>query len=276
VMTTAITSSVAIGLLPDFQQFTDFSSSEFDMLFAWFRNYQLEAELINQICGRWQSHTIQTVELGCGTGNIALQLARRGYWVTGIDRSKDMLAVAMQKARHQGLPLELEVGDLTDPKSLAPHLQRRFDMAYASFSLIFNFYPRIQLNKFFATCSTLLKPQGLLILNGFCVQKTMQDHPHGKYRIRGVNPYNDNTLRTFVRVIYHQPLVTLVFYHCLQCLASVRITMHTLRPYCIQELNRTARRWGFRCLEVIGYPQSGQFQPGVSEEFFLVFKFGGM
>ncbi|WP_310551538.1 class I SAM-dependent DNA methyltransferase [Paenibacillus glufosinatiresistens] len=36
-------------------------------------------------------------ELGCGTGSIAIPLSERGYEVTGIDLSSDMLAVAQQK-----------------------------------------------------------------------------------------------------------------------------------------------------------------------------------
>lgn len=38
------------------------------------------------------------VDLGCGTGNIALPLAARGYALAGIDLSETMLAVAEQKA----------------------------------------------------------------------------------------------------------------------------------------------------------------------------------
>jgi SAM-dependent methyltransferase len=45
------------------------------------------------------------VDLGCGTGNIAIPLGLEGFSVTGIDLSEDMLAVAQQKAeRHPALP----------------------------------------------------------------------------------------------------------------------------------------------------------------------------
>lgn len=37
------------------------------------------------------------VDLGCGTGNITIPLAEKGYAVTGIDLSEDMLAVAHDK-----------------------------------------------------------------------------------------------------------------------------------------------------------------------------------
>ncbi|TVY09059.1 class I SAM-dependent DNA methyltransferase [Paenibacillus cremeus] len=38
------------------------------------------------------------VDLGCGTGSIAIPMAKLGYEVIGIDLSEDMLAVAEQKA----------------------------------------------------------------------------------------------------------------------------------------------------------------------------------
>jgi SAM-dependent methyltransferase len=51
------------------------------------------------------------VDLGCGTGNLAIPLRVEGYSVTGIDLSEDMLAVAQQKAERQ--PSLTKGGSLT-------------------------------------------------------------------------------------------------------------------------------------------------------------------
>lgn len=45
------------------------------------------------------------LEVGCGTGNISLALARRGAQVVGLDLSGPMLALAASKARREGLDL---------------------------------------------------------------------------------------------------------------------------------------------------------------------------
>jgi ubiquinone/menaquinone biosynthesis C-methylase UbiE len=47
----------------------------------------------------------RVLEVGCGTGNISLELARRGAHVTGVDLSFPMLALARRKARGEGLAL---------------------------------------------------------------------------------------------------------------------------------------------------------------------------
>ncbi len=39
------------------------------------------------------------VDLACGTGSVALLLAQRGYRVTGVDMSEEMLTVACQRAQ---------------------------------------------------------------------------------------------------------------------------------------------------------------------------------
>lgn len=59
-----------------------------------------------------QKRPVETVlELGCGTGSLTRLLARRGYAVTALDLSPDMLAVAEQKCR--GLNARFLCQDMT-------------------------------------------------------------------------------------------------------------------------------------------------------------------
>ncbi|WP_082233772.1 class I SAM-dependent DNA methyltransferase [Halobacillus massiliensis] len=54
---------------------------------------------------RWTNQTLASsskeiksiLDLGCGTGEIAIDLSQEGYQVTGVDLSEDMLSVASQK-----------------------------------------------------------------------------------------------------------------------------------------------------------------------------------
>jgi SAM-dependent methyltransferase len=49
------------------------------------------------------------LDLGCGTGRVALHLARRGHTVLGLDRDPELLATLSE--RGAGLPVEAELGD---------------------------------------------------------------------------------------------------------------------------------------------------------------------
>lgn len=42
-------------------------------------------------------------DLGCGSGSITLELARRGYDIIGVDQSSEMLRIAQEKFRENGL-----------------------------------------------------------------------------------------------------------------------------------------------------------------------------
>jgi SAM-dependent methyltransferase len=52
------------------------------------------------------------LELGCGTGRVALHLARRGHEVVGLDRDRELLDVLAERAR--GLSLETYHADARD------------------------------------------------------------------------------------------------------------------------------------------------------------------
>ena len=55
------------------------------------------------------------LELGVGTGRIAVPLAADGIRVIGVDSSRGMLDVCARRAALAGVELDLRVGDLRDP-----------------------------------------------------------------------------------------------------------------------------------------------------------------
>jgi len=55
----------------------------------------------------------EILDAGCGTGRYAIELARRGYVVHGIDLSPDLIDVAMRANRDVPKGVSFEVGDIT-------------------------------------------------------------------------------------------------------------------------------------------------------------------
>ena len=60
-------------------------------------DYIKVADYIEDVFALYQKKPRLVLDLACGTGNLTLELDKRGYDMTGIDLSADMLAVAFNK-----------------------------------------------------------------------------------------------------------------------------------------------------------------------------------
>ena len=75
-------------------------SAAYDILYQ-DKDYEAECDLVERVFRDYALGPVHRVlDLGCGTGNHAIPLARRGYSVVGVDRSEGMLARAREKVEH--------------------------------------------------------------------------------------------------------------------------------------------------------------------------------
>ena len=67
------------------------------------KDYEAECDLIEKLLRKYTDGRIDSIlDLGCGTGNHALPLARRRFQVIGVDRSEFMIEQARKKAAASG------------------------------------------------------------------------------------------------------------------------------------------------------------------------------
>jgi SAM-dependent methyltransferase len=73
----------------------------------------------------------EVLELGCGTGRVALHLAALGQQVTGIDSDGEIVAELRARAAEKDLPVAVEVAD-----AAGFEVERRFGLVIAPMQLI--------------------------------------------------------------------------------------------------------------------------------------------
>lgn len=81
-------------------------------------DYERWADYVQWHFSRLPRPVRSVAELGCGTGSLTRPLAQRGYLMTGIDLSPDMLSQAQQKC--EGLPVTLVCQDMNRLSLPAP------------------------------------------------------------------------------------------------------------------------------------------------------------
>lgn len=102
------------------------------------------------------------LEIGCGTGDEAIYLARLGYQVTATDISPGMVAMTWKKALAAGLSNRISVAALAAAQLGALYQQTPFDGAFASFGSL-NCEP--DLDGLAANLATLLKPGACFVFS---------------------------------------------------------------------------------------------------------------
>jgi len=98
----------------------------------------------------------RAVDLGCGVGNYAIWLARRGFDMTGLDFSRKAIQHARARAALENINCRFEVADLLDDP--AAEFKDAFDFAY-DWELLHHIFPEDRLC-FIENVQTLLRPGG--------------------------------------------------------------------------------------------------------------------
>lgn len=125
-------------------------------------DYSAWADFIAQcFCKYADAKTVSVLELGCGTGSMTLELARRGYDLTALDLSDDMLAVADQRLREEGFSSVLFLcGDMCSFE-----LYGTVDAVVCCLDGINHLEDREDLLACFALVSNYLSPGGVFVFD---------------------------------------------------------------------------------------------------------------
>lgn len=96
------------------------------------------------------------LDVACGTGNVAIPLARMGCRVTGVDIAANLLVQARDRALIEGLSIDFDEGDAEQ----LPYSDASFDAVVTMFGAMFAPRPEHVVREF----ARVLKPGGLLAM----------------------------------------------------------------------------------------------------------------
>jgi SAM-dependent methyltransferase len=140
------------------------------------KDYVGEAQFIHRLIKTHAPNAQNILELGCGTGNHAVLLAKEGYKIHGVDLSQEMLQKA--DSRLSQLPPELASrlkfshGDICEVR-----LNQTFDVVISLFHVISYQTKNEDLLAAFATVKEHLKPGGIFIFDVWYGPAVLTERP---------------------------------------------------------------------------------------------------
>lgn len=113
------------------------------------------------------SHDGRVLELGIGTGRVAIPLHRRGIDISGVDASPSMVARLREKGGHE---IEVRMGDMADLDGLGP-----FRLVYVVFNTFFGLLTQQDQIRCFESVASVLEPHGHFVMEAFVPDVTRFD-----------------------------------------------------------------------------------------------------
>ncbi|ADL53008.1 class I SAM-dependent methyltransferase [Clostridium cellulovorans] len=143
----------------------------------------------------------EVLEIGIGTGRIAIELAKEGNKVMGIDFSKAMIDIGKKKAKNEKVDIEFIKADMRDFC-----VDKKFDLIIIQINTITHLLTLDDIEKFFNCVKKHLKDSGRFIIDFFnpiieYLPKEFGDEfIFNKYKVSG----NQETIEVYARTKYHR------------------------------------------------------------------------
>jgi len=139
------------------------------------KDYAAEADYIEMLIKKNAPHARKILDLGCGTGQHDMLLAKKGYSLTGVDLSEEMLSAAMDQKRIMGFDgsqVDFLLGDVSSIR-----LEKTFDVVISLFDVMSYQTSNSDLKNAFNTVSSHLEKDGIFIFDCWYGPGVLRDPP---------------------------------------------------------------------------------------------------
>jgi SAM-dependent methyltransferase len=130
----------------------------YDSFMVKYVDYKAWVDYVERIFGRFRAEPKTILDIACGTGIPTVMLAKRGYRLTAVDRSPEMLSVL--EAKRNELPIATVRADIRDFAVADPH-----DAAISLYDSINYLLTEDDLVRCFTCAHRALVPGGLFIFD---------------------------------------------------------------------------------------------------------------
>ncbi len=134
--------------------------AEFYDLMRQYRNYDLECSFADEIIHSRCPNAKDVLDIFCGTGEHAFRMAQRGYAMTGVDASQDMIAVAQAKNDTARVSVSYQCSDITDLEAAG-----QYDAAYCLGYTFLYMLSHTDVRSFFEIVHNALVPGGVFLVD---------------------------------------------------------------------------------------------------------------
>jgi SAM-dependent methyltransferase len=140
----------------------------------WWKDYDQEVDFLEKALKRHGVRGRRVLEVACGTGSHSKILVGRGYEVTGVDISEDMLRIARSKVKGRAKFLR---GDMRDLDAV---VEGKYDAATCLFSSISYNLTKADLRRTIQGLYDHLEEPGVLVFDTHFTKKGFVDGHRGE------------------------------------------------------------------------------------------------
>jgi SAM-dependent methyltransferase len=183
---------------------------------------------------------LRILDLPCGQGRHAIELARRGYDVTGIDLSPFLLKVAEERARADGIRVRWLAGDMRQPIA-----GEGFDVVLNLFTSLGYFADEADDAKVVEAAASMLRPGGRFVLEVINGERLMARFQEREWFTVGQAAVVERRSldRTARRMVVERTVSTP---------DDTKVNLHAIRLYTGRDVSAILRKAGFGRVDLYG------------------------
>ena len=212
------------------------------------KNYEKECMFLLSVIQKNKISGKMLVDFGCGTGEHAIILSKKGYDVTGIDKSKKILSIAQKKIVERNDSIQLVHGDISTIK-----LKKKFDIAISMFSTLCYITNIQKFKEALKNIRIHLKTNGVLIFDYWNGNAVITQKP--SIKTKKVQLRNLDITRIATPTLNLQNQTCAIEYYFKVKKKSHLIDdfkeVHTMRYYFPEEIKRHLNDAGFNKVNII-------------------------